>query len=118
MRMHGDFDEAAAPVHRDRFERQRHSPALTRGPVFRMGRHRRDFQQSSRHGHPPLRAGVANVADIVTNLALHYKRTRVPADVAPPIRYACEKSSEWITITRHDVRQIPAIVLQQRSESL
>ena len=29
-----------------------------------------------------MHAGVAKVADIVANLALHYKHTRVPADVA------------------------------------
>ena len=118
MRVHGDLDEVAGLTQFGGVERQCHVTAFARGPAFRVGRHRRDFQQSSRHGHPPLHAGVAKVADIVANLALHYKHTRVPADVAPSIRYACEKSSEWITIARHDVRHIPAIVLQQRSESL
>ena len=73
MRVHGDLDEVAGLTQFGGVERQWHVAAFARGPAFRVGRHRRDFQQSSRHGHSPLRACVAKVADIVANLALHYK---------------------------------------------
>ena len=83
MRVHGDLDEVAGLTQFGGVERQWHVAAFARGPAFRVDRHRRDFQQSSRHGHPPLRACVAKVADIVANLALHYKHTRVPPATAP-----------------------------------
>ena len=106
LRVHGDLDEVAGLTQFGGVERQWHVTAFARGPTFRVGRHRRDFQQSFRHGHSPLRACVAKVADIVANLALHYKHTCVPPTKEQAANIAEDFGLDLSSVTRTFYRQI------------
>ena len=106
LRVHGDLDEVAGLMQFGRVERQWHVTAFARGPTFRVGRHRRDFQQSFRHGHSPLRACVAKVADIVANLALHYKHACVPPTKEQAANIAEDFGLDLSSVTRTFYRQI------------